>query len=174
MEQLKKLNKKELCLWSSKVKSKELKVLLKEAGVKGYSKLKKAELLEMVLDMVLGEANKEVEVVVNDVEPIKTHKDDDDFNKLLERKYSKADMENVDAGEELMIIQEDCDDFIKILNDRLFEAEKIANNMTQEDEYKFKSLMGNFLNKLDYIKDKVSKDGAEIDSNGHIGIRNGR
>lgn len=173
MEQLKKLNRKELCLWSSKVKSKELKVLLKEAGVKGYSKLKKAELLEMVLDMVLGEANKEVEVVVNDVEPIKTHKDED-FNKLLERKYSVADMENVDVNEELITIQEDCDDFIKILNDRLFEAEKIAKNMTQEDEYKFTSLMGNFLNKLDYIKDKVLKDGAEIDSNGYIGIRNGR
>lgn len=79
---------------------------------------------------------------------------DEDFNKLLERKYSVADMENVDVNEELMTIQEDCDDFIKILNDRLFEAEKIAKNMTQEDEYKFKMIMNDFVDKIKNILKK--------------------
>lgn len=79
---------------------------------------------------------------------------DDDFNKLLERKYSVADMSNIDVSEELMTIQEDCDDFIKILNDRLFKAEKIANNMTQEDEYKFKMIMNDFMDKIKNILKK--------------------
>lgn len=63
---LKAMNEKELCIWSSKVNAKELKAILKENGFKGYSRLKKAELLDIVLDMIVSD---EVEVnVVNNEE----------------------------------------------------------------------------------------------------------
>ena len=55
INELKAMNEKELCVWSSKVNTKELKIILKENGRKGYSKLKKAELLNVVLDMIITE-----------------------------------------------------------------------------------------------------------------------
>ena len=66
INELKAMNKKELCIWSSNVNVKELKAILKENGFKGYSKLKKVELLNAVLDMIVSD---EVEVnVVNNEE----------------------------------------------------------------------------------------------------------
>ena len=66
INKLKAMNEKELCVWSSNVNVKELKTILKENSVKGYSKLKKAELLDIVLDMIISN---EVEVgVVNNEE----------------------------------------------------------------------------------------------------------
>ena len=62
---LKEMNKKQLCIWSSKVNSKELKAILKANGFRGYSKLKKAELLNAVLDMVVSD-EVEVEVINNE------------------------------------------------------------------------------------------------------------
>ena len=50
INELKAMNEKELCIWSSKVNTKELKAILKENGFRGYSKLKKTELLNAVLD----------------------------------------------------------------------------------------------------------------------------
>ena len=66
INELKAMSKKELCIWSSNVNVKELKAILKENGFKGYSKLKKVELLNAVLDMIVSD---EVEVnVVNNEE----------------------------------------------------------------------------------------------------------
>ena len=66
ISKLKAMNQKELCVWSSNVNVKELKTILKQNGFKGYSKLKKAELLNAVLDMIISN---EVEVnVVNNEE----------------------------------------------------------------------------------------------------------
>ena len=66
IKELKAMSQKELCIWSSKVNTKELKAILKENGFRGYSKLKKTELLNAVLDMIVSD---EVEVnVVNNEE----------------------------------------------------------------------------------------------------------
>lgn len=68
INQLKLMSKTELCVWASTVKVQELKLILKEAGVKGYSKFKKAELLVAVLDLVCEEqeesTNAEVEQIM--------------------------------------------------------------------------------------------------------------
>ena len=66
INELKAMSKKELCVWSSNVNVKELKAILKENNFKGYSKLKKVELLNAVLDMIVSD---EVEVnIVNNEE----------------------------------------------------------------------------------------------------------
>ena len=94
INELKAMSKKELCVWSSKVNAKELKAILKESGFKGYSKLKKAELLDNVLDMVitdsveveqvkvfdkdLEEENTSNELMINEVEDIDVKKDIED------------------------------------------------------------------------------------------------
>ena len=91
INELKSMSEKELCIWSSKVNAKELKAILKESGVKGYSKLKKADLLNLVLDMVitdsvqveqvkafdkdLEEENTTNELMINQVEDIDVKKD---------------------------------------------------------------------------------------------------
>ena len=61
IEELKKMSQKELCIWSSKVNAKELKAILKENHIKGYSKLKKAELLDLVLDLVINNEGIEID-----------------------------------------------------------------------------------------------------------------
>ena len=63
INELKAMNEKELCMWSSKTNAKELKTILKDNGFRGYSKMKKAELLNAVLDMIISD---EVEVVTNE------------------------------------------------------------------------------------------------------------
>lgn len=68
IKELKQLNKKELALWTSKVKATELKAILKTEGIKGYSKYKKSELLETVLDMVIS--SDDSEVINDDVKTI--------------------------------------------------------------------------------------------------------
>ena len=65
INELKAMSQKELCMWSSKVNAKELKTILKDNGFRGYSKLKKAELLNTVLDMIISD-EVEVEVVNNE------------------------------------------------------------------------------------------------------------
>ena len=66
IKELKAMNQKELCIWSSNVNVKQLKSILMENDFKGYSKLKKNELLNAVLDMIVSD---EVEVnVVNNEE----------------------------------------------------------------------------------------------------------
>ena len=62
INELKAMNEKELCMWSSKTNAKELKAILKDNGFRGYSKMKKAELLNAVLDMVIAD---KVEVINN-------------------------------------------------------------------------------------------------------------
>ena len=65
INELKAMSQKELCIWSSKVNAKELKTILKENGFRGYSKLKKVELLNAVLDMVITD-KVEVEIINNE------------------------------------------------------------------------------------------------------------
>ena len=66
INELRTMSQKELCIWSSNVNVKELKAILKENDFKGYSKLKKVELLNAVLDIIVSD---EVEVnVVNNEE----------------------------------------------------------------------------------------------------------
>ena len=65
IKELKAMNQKALCIWSSKVNAKELKTILKENGFRGYSKLKKVELLNAVLDMVITD-KVEVEIINNE------------------------------------------------------------------------------------------------------------
>lgn len=65
INELKAMSKKELCIWSSNVNVKELKAILKENGFKGYSKLKKVELLNAVLDMIVSD-KVEVNIVNNE------------------------------------------------------------------------------------------------------------
>ena len=55
INELKAMSQKELCIWSSNVNVKELKAILKENGFRGYSKLKKTELLNSVLDMIVSD-----------------------------------------------------------------------------------------------------------------------
>ena len=70
VNELKEMSQKELCVWSSKVNAKELKAILKENGVKGYSKLKKADLLNLVLDMIISDSVEveQIEVLDKDLE----------------------------------------------------------------------------------------------------------
>ena len=73
INELKAMNQKELCVWSSKVNAKELKAILKNNGFRGYSKMKKAELLNAVLDMIIAdkvEVINNVEVVNNEADNI--------------------------------------------------------------------------------------------------------
>ena len=65
INELKAMSQKELCIWSSNVNVKELKAILKENGFKGYSRLKKTELLNAVLDMVITD-KVEVEIINNE------------------------------------------------------------------------------------------------------------
>ena len=65
INELKAMSQKELCIWSSNVNVKELKAILKENGFKGYSRLKKTELLNAVLDMIVSD-EVEVDVVNNE------------------------------------------------------------------------------------------------------------
>ena len=68
INELKAMSKKELCIWGSKVNAKELKAVLKKNGFRGYSKLKKAELLNAVLDMIVSD--EEVEKVMEDTKKL--------------------------------------------------------------------------------------------------------
>ena len=71
INELKAMNEKELCMWSSKTNAKELKAILKDNGFRGYSKMKKAELLNAVLDMIISdEVEVEVEVVNNEADNV--------------------------------------------------------------------------------------------------------
>ncbi len=52
IKELKLLSAKELCVWCSQVTAKELKCIFKANNIKGYSKLKKVQLLDNVLDSI--------------------------------------------------------------------------------------------------------------------------
>lgn len=58
---------KEIILTLTTAKVKELNEILKEKGVKGYSKLKKSDKLEIVVDLLLAE-NIEVDIVQEEKE----------------------------------------------------------------------------------------------------------
>lgn len=79
IKELKLLNKKELCVWSATVKAIQLKAILREKGIKGYSRYKKAQLLEAVLDLVI--LQKDIEKV--EAEIVIENKDIDLANNII-------------------------------------------------------------------------------------------
>lgn len=67
IKELKEMNEKDRILWFASAKAKDLGAILKNEGVKGISKMKKAEKLAMIVDLVV----EEVEVVTDeDIETI--------------------------------------------------------------------------------------------------------
>ena len=68
IKDLKLMNETERILWFSNAKSSDLTLVLKNEGVKGLSKLKKAEKLAMVLDLVVEDnvTDEEIDKVVED------------------------------------------------------------------------------------------------------------
>lgn len=79
----------------------------------------------------------------------------EDYNKLLERKYTVVNIENYNVEGDLNTIKEDCDDFIINLEDRLFDIEKVYERMTIQDKYKFKDIMNNFKTRINEITNKI-------------------
>lgn len=69
IEELRLMNEKQRIIYFSMIKIKDLKEILKSEGIEVYSRLKKAELLKMVLDMVVvtkeNEDNNIIEKVKN-------------------------------------------------------------------------------------------------------------
>lgn len=79
----------------------------------------------------------------------------DEFNKLLERKYSLADNSNFSVDGDLESIKEDCGDFIINLEDRLFETEKTYEKMKNEDKVNFKTIINDFIDEINNILKKI-------------------
>lgn len=79
----------------------------------------------------------------------------DEFNKLLERKYSLADNSNFSVDGDLESIKEDCGDFIINLEDRLFETEKTYEKMKNEDKINFKTIINDFIDEINNIIKKI-------------------
>lgn len=113
LEELRRMSEKERMLWVASVKVKELNAILKEQGIKGYSKMKKAEKLEMVIDMILEEAD-EVEVITqhhNGVEiidyPINSK---DELEEYIDNKLEEVDELPLEAIKKNLIgeLQKDC------------------------------------------------------------------
>ena len=68
IKDLKLMNEAERILWFTNAKVKDLTIVLKNAGIKGVSKLKKAEKLAMVVDLVVENnvTDEEIDKVVED------------------------------------------------------------------------------------------------------------
>lgn len=72
IKDLKLMNETERILWFANAKAKDLTLVLKNEGIKGLSKLKKAEKLEMIVGMVVENtiADEEIEKVVDDTKKL--------------------------------------------------------------------------------------------------------
>ena len=68
IKELKLMNDKDRILWFTNAKAKDLGIVLKNAGIKGISKMNKAEKLAMVLDLVVENTitDEEIDKVVED------------------------------------------------------------------------------------------------------------
>lgn len=92
---------KEIILTLSTAKVKELNEILKDKGIKGYSKMKRAEKLELVVDLLLAE-NIEVDIVeeekeakLNNIETLEKIKLDYDMDKeFITNVQMKKSVEN--------------------------------------------------------------------------------
>lgn len=115
INELKSMNERERICYFATAKTKDLKAILKSEGVKGYSKLRKAQALEMVLDMILEPEIVEPEIVA---EPIT-----EDY--IIENNI-KDYLESSDfTPEELTCIDYEDNEYIdcNVIN-RIFEIEK--------------------------------------------------
>ena len=72
IKDLKLMNEAERILWFTSAKAKDLAIVLKNAGIKGVSKLKKAEKLEMIVGMVVENTvtDEEIDKVVEDTKKL--------------------------------------------------------------------------------------------------------
>ena len=72
IKDLKLMNETERILWFTSAKAKDLAIVLKNAGIKGISKLKKAEKLAMVVSMVVENnvTDEEIDRVIDDTKKL--------------------------------------------------------------------------------------------------------
>ena len=72
IKELKLMNEAERILWFASAKSSDLTLVLKNEGIKGLSKLKKAEKLEMIVGMVVENkvADEDIEKVIDDTKKL--------------------------------------------------------------------------------------------------------
>lgn len=99
LNELKTMNEKELCLWSATVKASELKAILKNEGIKGYSKYKKSELLDKVLDLVFETVNTNNNTIKLHTNVEKIYNDTLELNKeIVNRTFFEEDIENTFVG----------------------------------------------------------------------------
>ena len=72
IKDLKLMNDKDRILWFTSAKAKDLSLVLKNEGIKGISKMKKAEKLAMVLDLVVENnvTDEEIDKVVEDTKKL--------------------------------------------------------------------------------------------------------
>ena len=72
IKDLKLMNEAERILWFTSAKARDLTLVLKNAGIKGLSKLKKAEKLEMIVGMVVenNATDEEIDKVVEDTKKL--------------------------------------------------------------------------------------------------------
>ena len=125
INELKSMNERERITYFATAKTKDLKTILKSESVKGYYKLRKAQALEMVLDMILEPEILEPEIVEPEiVEPeIVAEPITEDY--IIENNI-KDYLENNDfTPEELACIDYEDNEYIdcNVIN-RIFEIEK--------------------------------------------------
>ena len=121
INELKSMNQRERITYFATAKTKDLKAILKAEGIKGYYRLRKAQALEMVLDMILEPEIVEPEIAEPEIvaEPNFT----EDY--IIENNI-KDYLENNDfTPEELACIDYEDNEFIdcNVIN-RIFEIEK--------------------------------------------------
>lgn len=87
---------------------------------------------------------------------------DEDFKKLLDRKYTLTDNSECSIDGDLKLIEEDCNDFVENLEDRLFGIEKIYSKMNNRDVDIFKGTIENFINKINNVLNKINNEEKEV------------
>lgn len=120
INELKSMNERERICYFATAKTKDLKAILKAEGVKGYYKLRKAQALDMVLDMILEPEIVEPEIV----EPEIVAEPDFREDYIIENNI-KDYLENSDfTPEELTYIDYEDNEYIdcNVIN-RIFEVE---------------------------------------------------
>ncbi len=134
IKELKLLNKKELCVWSATVKAIQLKAILREKGIKGYSKLKKAELLDKVLDLVI-------------------------LQKDIEKVEAEIVIENKDIDLANNIIKDSVDDDFNVIN---MVKDNIRINQKCEGLGQAFGVKTKEKSKEDYVREAVEKNNAKF------------
>ena len=166
INELKAMSQKELCVWSSKTNAKELKAILKDNGFRGYSKMKKAELLNAVLDMVIAD---KVEVI-NNVEVV--NNEENNINNIPSTMFID-EIEDINVQEE---IKKGINTTLKV--DALFSAFHDGPKKS-EQEYvnnEIESKKKEYYSKIKYVKEnkdlnKVANELNECFSQLNSGLR---